>query len=153
MFGEVAFAAYVPHNYPHDKLEPGLNENAFYDPANFTFPAGTYVCEVEVDRDTGAVSVERFTAVDDFGKIINPMIVEGQVHGGLTQGIGQALTEAAVRRASGQLLTGSLIGLLPAARRATCPVQDRHARDALHAQSARRQRAAAKPAPSARPPR
>src|SRR3954463_9422061 len=109
MFGEIAFAAYVPHNYPHDKLEPGLNENAFYDPANFTFPAGTYVCEVEVDRDTGQVSVERFTAVDDFGKIINPMIVEGQVHGGLVQGIGQALTEGCRYDASGQLVTGSLM--------------------------------------------
>jgi carbon-monoxide dehydrogenase large subunit len=67
-FGEVAFAAYVPHNYPLDKLEPGLNENAFYDPTNFTFPAGTYVCEVEVDRDTGATEIASFTAVDDFGK-------------------------------------------------------------------------------------
>jgi carbon-monoxide dehydrogenase large subunit len=109
MFGEIAFAAYVPHNYPHDKLEPGLNENAFYDPSNFTFPAGTYVCEVEVDRDTGQVSVERFTAVDDFGKVINPMIVEGQVHGGLTQGIGQALTEGCRYDAAGQLTTGSLM--------------------------------------------
>jgi len=110
MFGEVAFAAYVPHNYPHDKLEPGLNENAFYDPANFTFPAGTYICEVEVDPDTGAVSIDRFTAVDDFGKVINPMIVEGQVHGGLTQGIGQALTEGCRYDASsGQLLTGSMM--------------------------------------------
>jgi carbon-monoxide dehydrogenase large subunit len=110
LFGEVAFAAYVPHNYPHDKLEPGLNENAFYDPANFTFPAGTYVCEVEVDRDTGVVSVDRFTAVDDFGKIINPMIVEGQVHGGLTQGIGQAIIEGCRYDAeSGQLVTGSFM--------------------------------------------
>jgi len=110
MFGEVAFAAYVPHNYPHDKLEPGLNENAFYDPTNFTFPAGTYVCEVEVDPDTGVVKVDRFTAVDDFGKIINPMIVEGQVHGGLVQGIGQALTESCqYDDASGQLVTGSFM--------------------------------------------
>jgi carbon-monoxide dehydrogenase large subunit len=109
MFGEVAFAAYVPHNYPHDKLEPGLNENAFYDPSNFTFPAGTYVCEVEVDPETGVVKVEKFTAVDDFGNIINPMIVEGQVHGGLTQGIGQALTEGCKYDASGQLLTGSFM--------------------------------------------
>jgi carbon-monoxide dehydrogenase large subunit len=108
-FGEVAFAAYVPHNYPHDKLEPGLNENAFYDPANFTFPAGTYVCEVEVDQDTGAVKIDRFTAVDDFGKVINPMIVEGQVHGGLTQGIGQALTEGCRYDAEGQLVTGSFM--------------------------------------------
>ncbi len=109
LFGEVAFAAYVPHNYPHDKLEPGLNENAFYDPANFTFPAGTYVCEVEVDPDTGAVKIERWTAVDDFGKIINPMIVEGQVHGGLAQGIGQALTEGAKYDSQGQLVTGSFM--------------------------------------------
>ena len=109
MFGEIAFAAYVPHNYPHDKLEPGLNENAFYDPANFTFPAGTYVCEVEIDRDTGQVSIDRFTAVDDFGKVVNPMIVEGQVHGGLAQGIGQALTEGCRYDANGQLVTGSLM--------------------------------------------
>jgi carbon-monoxide dehydrogenase large subunit len=109
MFGEVAFAAYVPHNYPHDKLEPGLNENAFYDPSNFTFPAGTYVCEVEIDRDTGTTKVVNFTAVDDFGKIINPMIVEGQVHGGITQGIGQALTEGCRYDATGQLTTGSFM--------------------------------------------
>jgi carbon-monoxide dehydrogenase large subunit len=109
MFGEVAFAAYVPHNYPHDKLEPGLNENAFYDPSNFTFPAGTYVCEVEVDPETGVVKVDRWTAVDDFGKIINPMIVEGQVHGGLVQGIGQALTEGAKYDSQGQLVTGSFM--------------------------------------------
>jgi len=109
MFGEVAFAAYVPHNYPHDKLEPGLNENAFYDPSNFTFPAGTYVCEVEIDRDTGTTRVVNFTAVDDFGKIVNPMIVEGQVHGGITQGIGQALTEGCRYDATGQLTTGSFM--------------------------------------------
>jgi len=109
MFGEVAFAAYVPHNYPHDKLEPGLNENAFYDPSNFTFPAGTYVCEVEVDPETGVVKIDRWSAVDDFGKIINPMIVEGQVHGGLVQGIGQALTEGAKYDSTGQLVTGSFM--------------------------------------------
>jgi carbon-monoxide dehydrogenase large subunit len=109
MFGEVAFAAYVPHNYPLDKLEPGLNENAFYDPANFTFPAGSYVCEVEVDKETGVTQIASFAAVDDFGRIINPMIVEGQVHGGLTQGIGQALTENSIYDASGQLLTGSFM--------------------------------------------
>jgi len=108
-FGEVAFAAYVPHNYPLDKLEPGLNENAFYDPTNFTFPAGSYVCEVEVDKDTGNTQIVSFTAVDDFGKIINPMIVEGQVHGGLAQGIGQALTEGCRYESSGQLVTGSFM--------------------------------------------
>jgi len=97
----------VPHNYPLDKLEPGLNENAFYDPTNFTFPAGSYVCEVEVDPDTGAVRIARFTASDDFGNVVNPMIVEGQVHGGLAQGIGQALLEGCVYNSDGQLLTGS----------------------------------------------
>ncbi len=108
-FGEVAFAAYVPHNYPLDKLEPGLNENAFYDPTNFTFPAGSYVCEVEVDKETGVTQVVSFVAVDDFGKVINPMIVEGQVHGGLTQGIGQALTECTRYDATGQLASGSFM--------------------------------------------
>ena len=109
-FAQVALAAYVPHNYPLDKLEPGLNESAFYDPTNFTFPAGSHICEVEVDPDTGATKIVNFTAVDDFGNIINPMIVEGQVHGGLAQGIGQALLEGCVYdRASGQLLTGTLM--------------------------------------------
>ena len=107
-FGQVALSAYVPHNYPLDKLEPGLNENAFYDPTNFTYPSGSYVCEVEVDPGTGRVRVDRFTAVDDFGNIVNPMIVEGQVHGGLAQGLGQAMLEACVYDPeSGQLLTGS----------------------------------------------
>jgi carbon-monoxide dehydrogenase large subunit len=106
--GQVAFAAYVPHNYPLDKLEPGLNESAFYDPANFTFPAGSHLCEVEIDPETGHTKIVSFTAVDDFGRIINPMIVEGQVHGGLAQGIGQALLEACVYDSeSGQLLTGT----------------------------------------------
>ena len=106
--GEVALTAYVPHNYPLDKLEPGLNENAFYDPTNFTYPAGTHICEVEVDPDTGVVEIVHFTAVDDFGNIINPMIVEGQVHGGIAQGIGQALLENCVYdKETGQLLTGS----------------------------------------------
>ena len=109
-FGQVALTAYVPHNYPLDKLEPGLNETAFYDPTNFTFPAGTYICEVEVDPATGVVRIDRFTAVDDFGTIINPMVVEGQVHGGLVQGIGQALMEHCVYdRETGQLVTGSFM--------------------------------------------
>jgi carbon-monoxide dehydrogenase large subunit len=107
-FGQVALAAYVPHNYPLETLEPGLNENAFYDPSNFTYPAGSHICEVEVDPETGVVRVVAFSAVDDFGNIINPLIVEGQVHGGLAQGIGQALIEGCVYdRESGQLLTGS----------------------------------------------
>jgi len=108
-FGDVAMAAYVPHNYPLDELEPGLEETAFYDPKNFTFPAGCHICEVEVDPDTGVVNVVRFTAADDFGRVINPMIVEGQVHGGVTQGIGQALYEHCIYDESGQLLSGSLM--------------------------------------------
>ncbi len=106
-FQEVAFAAYVPHNYPLDELEPGLAEKAFYDPANFTYPAGTHICEVEIDPDTGVTRIVKFTAVDDFGNVINPMIVEGQVHGGVAQGIGQALLENCVYDEFGQLQTGS----------------------------------------------
>ncbi len=107
-FGQVALTAYVPHNYPLDKLEPGLNENAFYDPTNFTYPSGSYVCEVEVDPETGKTTVAKFVAVDDFGNIVNPMIVAGQVHGGIAQGLGQAMLEGAVYDSgSGQLLNGS----------------------------------------------
>jgi aerobic carbon-monoxide dehydrogenase large subunit len=109
-FGAVALTAYVPHNYPLDKLEPGLNETAFYDPTNFTFPAGTYICEVEINPETGETRVDRFSAVDDFGTIINPMIVEGQVHGGIVQGLGQAMIEDCVYDPeTGQLLTGSFM--------------------------------------------
>ncbi|NVK35747.1 MAG: xanthine dehydrogenase family protein molybdopterin-binding subunit [Rhodobacteraceae bacterium] len=107
-FTEVALAAYTAHNLP-EGMEPGLKEGAFYDPTNFTFPAGTYACEVEIDPDTGKTEIVRFVAADDFGKIINPMIVEGQVHGGLTQGIGQALLENAIYDDNGQLLTASFM--------------------------------------------
>lgn len=104
----VALAAYTAHNLP-DGMEPGLKEGAFYDPTNFTFPAGTYICEVEIDRGTGKVEIVDFVAVDDFGRLINPMIVEGQVHGGLAQGIGQALLESAVYDDNGQLVTASFM--------------------------------------------
>ena len=103
---EVAFASYVPADYPPD-LEPGLSEKAFYDPENFTYPAGTHIAEVEVDAATGVVQLVNFVAVDDFGHIINPMIVDGQVHGGLAQGAGQALLEHGIYDADGQLTTGS----------------------------------------------
>ncbi|MDP5085321.1 MAG: xanthine dehydrogenase family protein molybdopterin-binding subunit [Yoonia sp.] len=106
-FGEVALKAYIPHEYPIENIEPGLEETAFYDPANFTYPSGAYACEVEVDPETGKVTVESFTAVDDFGNVMNPMIVTGQVHGGLGQGIGQALLENASYDANGQLLSAS----------------------------------------------
>ncbi len=103
---QVAFAAYVPHNYPKD-LEPGFEETAFYDPLNFSFPAGTHVAEVEIDPETGTTEIVNYSAVDDFGTIINPMIVEGQVHGGIVQGVGQALLEGAVYDSEGQLASGS----------------------------------------------
>ncbi|MCV0396492.1 MAG: xanthine dehydrogenase family protein molybdopterin-binding subunit [Rhizobiaceae bacterium] len=104
---QVALASYTAHNLPQG-MEPGLKETAFYDPTNFTFPAGCYICEVEVDPDTGVTEIARFVAADDFGNIINPMIVEGQVHGGIAQGVGQALLEGCqYDAASGQLVTAS----------------------------------------------
>lgn len=107
-WAELSLAAYTAHGFPSSEIEPGLKEGAFYDPTNFTFPAGCHICEVEVDPDTGIVKIAKFVAVDDFGTIINPMIVEGQVHGGIAQGIGQALLEHGVYDAdSGQLITGS----------------------------------------------
>ena len=106
-FGEVALQAYIAHKFSGQDLEPGLKEGAFYDPTNFTFPSGVHICELEIDPDTGVTTIERWTAVDDFGNIINPMIVEGQVHGGIAQGIGQALLEGAHYDANGQLVTAS----------------------------------------------
>ena len=107
-FGEVALASYVPHNFP-EGLEPGIEFNSFYDPTNFTYPFGTYIAVVEVDTETGLTQIKRFVAVDDVGNVINPMIVEGQIHGGLTQGIGQALLEGAIYDESGQLSTGTYL--------------------------------------------
>ncbi|WP_332116651.1 xanthine dehydrogenase family protein molybdopterin-binding subunit [Azorhizobium caulinodans] len=108
-FAEVALNAYVAHKFPTSEIEPGLKEGAFYDPTNFTFPAGCHVCELEVDPDTGVTEIVNFVAVDDFGVVINPMIVEGQVHGGIAQGVGQALLEAVHYDADGQLVTGSFM--------------------------------------------
>lgn len=109
-FHEVALNAYVAHKFPTSEIEPGLKEGAFHDPTNFTFPAGCHICEVEIDPDTGVTRIVKFTAVDDFGNIINPMIVEGQVHGGVAQGIGQAMLEqAAYDHETGQLLSGSFM--------------------------------------------
>jgi aerobic carbon-monoxide dehydrogenase large subunit len=106
-FSGVALNAYIAHKFNGQELEPGLKEGAFYDPTNFTFPAGTHICEVEVDPETGVTKIVRYTAVDDFGVLINPMIVEGQMHGGIAQGIGQAMLEGAIYDKSGQLLTAS----------------------------------------------
>jgi aerobic carbon-monoxide dehydrogenase large subunit len=106
----VARAAHVPGNYPLETLEPGLQETAVYDPPAFAFSNGAHVCEVEVDRETGEVRLVSYRGVDDVGTVINPMIVEGQVHGGVAQGAGQALTERCVYNpADGQLLSGSLM--------------------------------------------
>ena len=108
-FGDVALNAYIAHKFTGAQLEPGLKETSFYDPTNFTFPAGCHICEVEVDTETGKTEIVNWTAVDDFGTVINPMIVEGQVHGGIAQGVGQALLEGAVYDKDGQLVTGSFM--------------------------------------------
>jgi carbon-monoxide dehydrogenase large subunit len=106
-FTEVALAAYTAHNLPGG-MEPGLKEGAFYDPTNFTFPAGCYICEVEIDPQTGQTDIVQFVAADDFGKLINPMVVEGQAHGGIAQGVGQALLEAChYDTTNGQLITAT----------------------------------------------
>jgi carbon-monoxide dehydrogenase large subunit len=105
---DIALAAYLAHNYPAD-LEPGLEATSFYDPSNFTWPFGTHVCTVEVDPDTGAVHILRYLAVDDCGRVINPLLKDGQVHGGVAQGIAQALYEVAVYSPEGQLLTSSMV--------------------------------------------
>jgi carbon-monoxide dehydrogenase large subunit len=107
-FQEVALMAYLVHNFPDD-LEPGLEATSFWDPQNFVFPFGAHICVVEVDPDTGRVKVLRYVAVDDVGRVVNPMIVEGQVHGGIAQGVAQALWEYAAYDESGQLLSGSLM--------------------------------------------
>ena len=108
-FASVALQAYIAHKFNGQDLEPGLKESAFWDPTNFTFPAGVHICELEIDPDTGVVTIDKWTAVDDFGKLINPMIVHGQVHGGIAQGVGQALLEGAVYNSDGQLLTASFM--------------------------------------------
>jgi aerobic carbon-monoxide dehydrogenase large subunit len=108
-FASVALQAYVAHKFSGQDLEPGLKESAFYDPTNFTFPAGVHICELEIDPSTGVTRIDRWTAVDDFGSVINPMIVEGQVHGGIAQGIGQALLEGAHYDQNGQLITASFM--------------------------------------------
>jgi carbon-monoxide dehydrogenase large subunit len=107
-FGEVALAAYLAHSMPQG-MEPGLDETSFYDPSNFTYPFGTHIAVVEIDGDTGAVKLDRFVAVDDFGNVVNPMLVEGQMHGGIAQGTAQALWEEVAYDDNGQLLTGSLM--------------------------------------------
>jgi carbon-monoxide dehydrogenase large subunit len=107
-FNEVAQAAYAAHNLPPD-TEPGLQDTAVYDPPNFAFSNGAHVCEIEIDPDTGKIEIVGFWSVDDIGTVINPLIVEGQIHGGLAQGIGQAMLERCVYDEAGQLLSGSFM--------------------------------------------
>jgi len=108
-FSAVAQAAYVPHNFPLETLEPGLQETAVYDPPSFAFSNGAHVCELEIDAETGRIEVVGFWAVDDIGTVINPMIVEAQIHGGLAQGLGQALLESCVYDEGGQPICGSFM--------------------------------------------
>src|SRR5438128_1522146 len=107
-WGEVALMAYLAHNIPKG-MEPGLEATSFYDPVNFTFPFGAHIAVVEVDPETGAVKILKYVAVDDVGRVINPMIVDGMVHGGIAQGVGQALWEHGVYSEDGQLLTGTMM--------------------------------------------
>ncbi|MFN8445665.1 MAG: xanthine dehydrogenase family protein molybdopterin-binding subunit [Caldilineaceae bacterium] len=107
-FFDISLASYTAHNLP-DGIEPGLEEQTFYDPANFTFPNSAHICLVEVDKGTGEVAVKKYFAVDDVGKVINPMLVDGQIVGGVAQGFGQALWEQAVYAENGQLLSGSFM--------------------------------------------
>jgi carbon-monoxide dehydrogenase large subunit len=108
-FAAVARAAYVPHNFPLETVEPGLQETAVYDPPSFAFSNGAHVCELEIDPDTGRIDIVGFWGVDDIGTVVNPMIVEGQIHGGLAQGIGQALLERCAYDGGGQLVSGSFM--------------------------------------------
>ncbi|HEV7685935.1 MAG TPA: molybdopterin cofactor-binding domain-containing protein, partial [Acidimicrobiia bacterium] len=107
----IAFASFTGHNLP-DGMEPNLRAEASYDPPNFVFPFGTHVCVVEVDEETGAVKLLKYVAVDDCGNQVNPMVIEGQVHGGVVQGIAQALFEEASYDADGNLLTSTLADYL-----------------------------------------
>ena len=105
---KIAGAAYLADNLP-EGMEPVLSEEVFFDPPNFTYPFGTHVCVVEVDTETGSTGIRGYFAVDDCGPVINPAIVDGQLHGGIAQGIGQALYEEAVHDADGNLVTGTMV--------------------------------------------
>jgi aerobic carbon-monoxide dehydrogenase large subunit len=108
-FAAVAKAAHVPHNFPLETVEPGLNEQAAYDPPSFAFSNGAHVCEVEIEPETGHAEIVGYWAVDDIGTVINPIIVHGQLHGGIAQGAGQALLERCAYDREGQLVSGSFL--------------------------------------------
>ena len=138
-FGDVALNAYIAHKFTGAELEPGLKETSFYDPTNFTFPAGCHICEVEVDADTGKTEIVNWTAVDDFGTVINPMIVEGQVHGGIAQGVGQALHGRRGLQQRGPARDRLDDGLHHAARARSAVVPRRADRNQVAVESARHQ--------------
>ena len=145
---DVAFQVFAAHDLP-DGVEPSLDADATYDPENFSFPHGTHLCAVEVDTETGEVKIRNYTCVDDVGKVVNPLIVEGQVHGGLVQGIAQALFEEAVYDDSGTLVTGSFVDyLVPSAADLPSFTTDRTETPATATRSA--SRASARPARSPR---
>jgi carbon-monoxide dehydrogenase large subunit len=106
--GDISLAAYVPENLP-DGMEPGLEETNFYDPENFVWPFGAHAAIVDVDVETGKVDLVRYVCVDDCGRAINPLLIDGQVHGGIAQGVAQALYEQVVYDADGQLVTGTFV--------------------------------------------
>jgi carbon-monoxide dehydrogenase large subunit len=108
---EIALATFAAHNFP-EGMEPSIDAEATFDPVNFSFPHGTHICAMEVDTETGMVKIRKYASVDDVGVVVNPLIVEGQVHGGLAQGIAQALYEEAVYDADGNLTTGTFVDYL-----------------------------------------
>ena len=138
-WGDVTLNAYIAHKFSGQELEPGLKEGAFYDPTNFTFPAGCHICEVEVDPETGNTEIVAWTAVDDFGVMINPMIVEGQVHGGIAQGVGQALVRRRGLRQGRPARHRLVHGLCHAARRSPADAESRDDGHQMPVQSARHQ--------------
>jgi aerobic carbon-monoxide dehydrogenase large subunit len=122
---EIAFATFAAHDLP-DGMEPSLDADATYDPINFSFPHGTHLCAAEVDTETGRVTIRKYVSVDDIGEVINPLIVDGQMHGGIAQGIGQALYEEAIYDADGNLTTGTLVDyLVPSAADLPSFINDR----------------------------
>jgi len=146
---EVAGAAYVPENVP-EGMEPGLEETTFYDPENFVYPFGAHACVVEVDADTGKVEVKRWVCVDDCGPAVNPLLIDGQVHGGIVHAIGQALYEQIHYDEAGQLVTGTFRRLRAADRGRGPELRDRPHGDALAGQHTLASRGSARRAPSRR---
>ena len=147
---ELALQAWTAHNLP-DGMEPGLEASFVYDPPNFSWPSGTHIAVVEVDTEIGDVDLIRYIAVDDVGTVINPTVVAGQIHGGIAQGVAQALWEEAVYDEDGNLVTGSMVNyLVPSA--AELPSYELGATsDAEPDESARRRRGWGRRAPSPRP--